>query len=175
MALKRIEPNVSDTTLVTRLHREYSDIDLKFLSRKGTIFEDGVRRGDIYKKKDVKAIDQSISNILTTDKGEKPFDPDFGSDLRRLLFELNTTITEYDVRRTVIHALERDEPRVEVLNVTVFDNGAGKEVPRGIDNVFFYSNGAVGDERYSLTVTAYCRIKNTGEEITSSVNMNRLR
>lgn len=175
MTLKRIEPGVSDKTLVTRIYRDYRDIDLKFASRKGTIFEDGVRRGDIYKRENIKSIDQSISNILSTNKGEKPFDPAFGSDLRRLLFELNTMISEDEVRETVIRSLERDEPRVEVLGVTLFDQGAAKEVPRGIDNVFYYSAANASDARYSLVVNVYCRILNTGEEITTSVNMNRLR
>lgn len=175
MTLKRIEPNVSDNPITTRISREYSDVDLKFMSRPGTVFEDGVRRGDIYTKKNLKSIDQSIANILTTNKGEKPFDPKFGSDLRRLLFELNTTIGEEFVRQIVIESLRRDEPRVEVIDVELFDEGAAQQVPRGIQDVFFYSSGHGGDERYSLIVTTKCRILNTGEEITTSVNMNRLR
>lgn len=175
MPLKRIEPEGSDVTLVTRLHREYRDIDLTFNRKPGTIFEDGKRRGDVYKKTDVKAIDQSIANILTTNKGEKPFDPGFGSDLRRLLFELNTTIAEDDVRQIVIRSLQRDEPRVEVLDVSIYDTGAEKTVPRGIDNVFFYASGNQGDDRYTMIVTAYCKILNTDQEIRTSVNMNRLR
>lgn len=175
MALKRIEPNVTDKTLVTRLNREYRDVDLKFMSRKGTIFEDGIRRGDVYKKENIRSIDQSIENILTTNKGEKPFDPKFGSDLIRLLFELNTTIGEEFVRQVVVESLRRDEPRVEVTNVEIFDAGAAEPVPRGISDVFFYSTGNVGEERYSLTITVRCKILNTGEEIVTSVNMNRLR
>lgn len=175
MALKRIEPNVSDKSLVAGINRPYRDIDLKFASKRGTIFEDGTRKGDIYKKEQVKSVDQSISNILTTNHGEKPFDPRFGSDLRRLLFELNTTIAEDDVRQTVIRSLERDEPRVEVRDVTLFDPAAEQQVPRGIDDVFFYSAATVGDDRYSLIVTVFCKILNTGEEVVTSVNMNRLR
>lgn len=175
MALKRIEPNVSDKTLTTRVHREYADIDLGFNRKAGTIFEDGVRRGDVFKKEAVKSIDQSISNILTTNKGEKPFDPGFGSDLRRLLFELNTTLAQDDVKQIVIRSLERDEPRVRVLDVTIFDLGAEREVPRGIDNVFFFSSSNSDDDRYSLSVTAHCIILNTGQEIKTSINMNRLR
>jgi len=175
MTLKRIEPDVTDKTLVTRVNREYRDLDIHFLSKMGTIFEDGIRRGDIYKKESIRSIDQSIGNILTTNKGEKPFQPKFGSDLRRLLFELNTTIGEEFVRQIVVESLRRDEPRVEVINVELFDGGADKQVPRGISDVFFYSTGHVGEERYSLSVTVHCKILNTGEDITTSVNMNRLR
>ena len=175
MTLKRIEPVSHDKELTTRMHREFKDLDLKFSRKPGTVFEDGVRRGDIYKKTNVKSIDQSIANILTTNKGEKPFNPKFGSDLRRLLFELNTTVSEDDVRKIVEDSLRRDEPRVEVLDVTLYDPGAAEMVPRGIDNVFFYNSGHGTDDRYTLIVNAYCRILNTGEEIVTSVNMNRLR
>lgn len=174
MALTRIQPNTDGTTLVTRLNRKYKDVDLNFSPRPGTLFDDGIRRGDIYKKEQVRAIDQSIQNILLTNKMEKPFDPKFGSDLRRLLFELDTTISEQQVSLVIESALREYEPRVEVLEVNLYDPGASKQVPRGIDNVFFYSTGG-GDERYSLVVTVVCKILNTGEEFSSQVNMSRLR
>ena len=174
MTLKRITPGLDDTTLITTVRRNFSDIDLKYYPKRGTVFEDGQRRGDIFKKEDVKSIDQSIQNILLTNHYEKPFDPFFGANLRRLLFELNTMIAEDDVEETVTRALERDEPRVEVLSVDVYDAGAAKQIPKGAPNVFFYANSGQSDH-YSLIVYVYCRIKNTGEEITTQVNMNRLR
>ena len=174
MALTRIQPNTDGTTLSTRIKKDFKDVDLNFSPRPGTMFDDGVRRGDIYKKEQLRAIDQSITNILLTNKFEKPFDPDFGSDLRRLLFELNTTVSEHDVSQTVIRALSNYEPRVEVIDVKIFDQGADKPVPRGIDDIFFYSTSG-GDERYSLLVTVVCRILNTGEELSTQVNLSRLR
>ena len=75
MALKRIEPGKSDGTLITTVAREYKDLDLSFAPKRGTMFEDGIRRGDVYKKEDIKAIDQSIQNILLTNRYEKPFNP----------------------------------------------------------------------------------------------------
>ena len=90
MAVKRIEPGVTDKTLVTTIHKNSVDLDLKFFARRGTMFEDGIRRGDVYKREDLKAIDQSIATILTTNWYEKPFQPKFGANLRQMLFELNT-------------------------------------------------------------------------------------
>jgi phage baseplate assembly protein W len=174
MPLKRIEPGRIDRTLTTTVSREYKDIDLSLTSKKGTMFEDGKRRGDIYKRFDLRAIDQSIQNILLTAKGEKPFDPDFGSNLRRLLFELNTSVTASMVENEIKSALRIYEPRVKVRDVKLYDNGAAREVPKGIDNIFFYSTGG-GDDRYSLTVTVVCEIKNTGQVVQAQVNMNRLR
>ena len=42
---------------------------------------------DIVSVKDKSAIIQSISALLLTKKGERPFQPDLGSDLRRALFQ----------------------------------------------------------------------------------------
>jgi phage baseplate assembly protein W len=174
MALKRITPGLSDTTLVTTIPKRYIDIDSSFARKNGTVFNDGVRRGDVYKKLDVKAIDQSIKNILLTNKGEKPFDPDFGADLRKLLFELNTTVSEPLFRDTIREAIVEYEPRVRVKDVVLYDPGADEQVPRGISDIFFYKTGT-GDNRYSLLVTVITEIRNTGQEVTSSINMNRLR
>ena len=176
MPLKRIQPGLSDTTLVTTVSKNYRDVDLSFASKRGTVFEDGVRRGDVFKKVDIRSIEQSVENILLTNKGEKPFQPRFGSDLRRLLFELNTMVTEPDVRRTVERALEFYEPRIEVLDVEIADLGAdNRKVPKGSANVFLYSTSKQGEMRYSLVITVIARIKNTGQEIATQVNMNRLR
>ena len=174
MAVKRIEPGVSDKTLVTTIHKNSLDLDLKFFARRGTMFEDGIRRGDVYKREDLRAIDQSIATILTTSYSEKPFQPKFGANLREMLFELSTMISESELNRIIKEQVELWEPRVEVLNVEAFDVGAGKPVPRGVSNVFFYSTNSDAD-RYSLIITVYSRIKSTGEEISTRVNMNRLR
>ena len=174
MALKRITPGLSDATLVTTVPDNYADVDLKYYPKRGTMFEDGQRRGDIFKKVDVKSIDQSIQNILLTNHYEKPFQPLFGANLRRLLFELNTLISADDVEETVREALIRDEPRVQVLSVDIYDLGEDKQIPKGAANVFFYAN-TNGSDRYSMLVNVHCRIKATGQEITTSVNMNRLR
>ena len=174
MAVKRIEPGVNDRTLVTTIHKNSLDLDLKFFARRGTMFEDGIRRGDVYKREDLKAIDQSIATILTTNYFEKPFQPKFGANLREMLFELSTMISESELNRIIKEQVELWEPRVEVLDVEAFDVGAGKPVPRGVSNVFFYNTNTDVD-RYSLIITVYTRIKSTGEEISTRVNMNRLR
>ena len=176
MALKRVTPGLSDTTLVTKVRRENRDLNAAFAPKPGTLFEDGVKRGDVYKREDVKAVMWSVENILLTDKLEKPFDPDFGGDLRRLLFGLNTEVSEGEVSGVVRQAIREYEPRVEVLDVTITDTTADKQVPRGIDNIFFYKlNSSNNDDRYSLTIDVTCRIVNTTIDFVTQVNMNRLR
>lgn len=175
MALKRITPGLSDTTLVTKVRRDNSDLNASFAAKPGTLFEDGVTRGDVYKKTDVNAVMWSVENILLTNNLERPFQPDFGADLRRLLFGLNTEVSEGEVSEYVTQAIRDFEPRVEVLDVTIFDPKEDKAVPKGIDNIFFYNSGRGGDERYTLVINVHCRIKNTPIDFTTKVNMNRLR
>ena len=174
MATRRIEPGVGDKSLFTTVQKDNKDLDLKFYARRGTVFEDGIRRGDVYKREDLKALDQSINTILMTNWYEKPFQPKFGANLRRMLFELDTMIAPIEMEEIIREQIERYEPRVEVLSIDIYDLGASKPVPRGISNVFYYST-SLDDSRYSLVITVYCKIKSTGQEISTKVNMNRLR
>jgi phage baseplate assembly protein W len=175
MALKRIQPGLKDNTLVTTVNRNYKDLDLFFQNKSGTVFEDGVRRGDIYKKVDIKAIDQSIKNILLTNWYEKPFQPFFGADLRRLLFELDTMVSEPDVRDLVTEAIEKWEPRVKVLGVDVYDPAEDEPVPKGVSNIFFYASARGEIKNHTLVIVVHGQIRNTGQEISTQVNMNRIR
>lgn len=65
------------------------------------------------------AISQSIKNIVLTDLGERPFQPDLGSEIGNSLFELSTTVpTDYIITR-VKNSIILNEPRVEVKDVEV--------------------------------------------------------
>ena len=175
MAIKRIEPGIKDTSLVTTVNKNYRDVDLTFGRKVGTEFSDGVQRGDIYKKIDIRAVEQSMKNILLTNFYEKPFQPFFGSDLRRMLFELDTMVSESDIDETIRFALRKWEPRVRVDDVEIFDPGAERMVPKGSSDVFLYADSRGDAQRHTLIVTVYATIRNTGQEIATRINMNRLR
>ena len=174
MAIKRVEPtNLNSATLSTTVNRNYRDIDLSFKNKNGTVFEDGVRRGDVYKKIDLRSVEQSMKNILLTNFYEKPFQPLFGADLRRLLFELDTMISEPQVRDLITRAILKWEPRVSIKKIDLFLPG-DEIVPKGISDIFYYA-ATSGTEAHTLMVVIYAEIKNTGQEIVTRVNMNRLR
>lgn len=61
---------------------------------------------------DVKAIDQSITNILATQKMTRFFNPEFGADLDSILFELNDLVTAAKMENWIVNAIERWDPRV---------------------------------------------------------------
>lgn len=174
MPIKRITPGISDTSLVTSTPREYKDVDLNFAAKRGTLFDDGSRKGDVYKKTDTSSVIQSVENILLTNHYDKPFQPLFGADLIRLLFELNTTVSEPKIESIVRKEIQKHEPRVRVVSVQVYDTGAEEMVPKGIENVFFFS-GSPGSKEHSLIIYVTVQIKNTNEQVRIPVNMNRIR
>jgi len=72
---------------------------------------------DLIAVKDNAAIVQSISNLLLTKKGERPFQPDLGSDLTKTLFEPLDYASSGLVRSEVLRVLRRYEPRIRVDSV----------------------------------------------------------
>ena len=75
--------------------------------------------GDIGKKTGAAAVKGAIVSILKTNFGERLFAPEFGSNLRGLLFEQMNPITEQRMRKKIEAAIARHEPRAEVLGITV--------------------------------------------------------
>jgi len=78
--------------------------------------------GDLVVKKDDAAIKQAIVNLLLTSKGERPFAPDLGSDLRRLMFEPLDVATAGEISSNIRETLSNYEPRISVLGVEVIAN-----------------------------------------------------
>lgn len=174
MALQRITPGLRTTTLVTGKTKFSSDIDLSFAAKPGvpTSYDsDRVGqdfKGDIYKKTDVSAILQSVENILLTNTQEKPFEPSFGGNLRGILFENASTISEPFMINLIEDELKRWEPRVTVRGVTFFDGG--NAISRG-------SSAITTTERNELSIRLELLVNNQGfeEEITTTILLNRLR
>ena len=77
---------------------------------------------DIIALKDIDAVKQSVKNLILTNHGERPFQPEIGSNITRLLFEPADTFTASAISREVKAVLKRFEPRVTNITVQVFDN-----------------------------------------------------
>ena len=80
---------------------------------------------DLVTVKDKVAIAQSISNLLQTNTGERPFNPDLGSGIRELLFEQADWGTAAIISGRVKECLIKFEPRIVVLSCNAspdFDN-----------------------------------------------------
>lgn len=68
---------------------------------------------------DVKAINNSIKNILMTPKGSLPGKPTFGSDIHRVIFSQLDVITRDTLRDVILNALLKWEPRINIDNIVV--------------------------------------------------------
>ena len=99
------------TEPIVARERSYTDIDFGFRANPVT--------GDIALKRDEQAVKQSVVNILSTNRGERPFDPDFGANIRNQLFENFDPIVGQLIDDDIRSALRNYEPRVRVLNVGV--------------------------------------------------------
>ena len=99
---------------VTAFETDYQDLDLKMKLHPAY--------GDVRPVKDVDAIKGSIKNILLTKRGERPFNPEFGCDLTKYLFEPVDIITTNMIKEEIIYSLTEHEPRVKVNNITVTDD-----------------------------------------------------
>ena len=75
--------------------------------------------GKLIIRKNSESIKQAIRNLVLTDKGERPFRPLFGSDIRSRLFDLYDPATESNITADVTLAIENYEERALLLGVGV--------------------------------------------------------
>jgi phage baseplate assembly protein W len=66
-------------------------------------------------------IKANLVNYLLTNRGERVFNPNFGADLRNLLFENVSDTTTEDLRERIQNDINSFFPEVQVKQV-VFDN-----------------------------------------------------
>ena len=74
---------------------------------------------DLIALKNTNAITRSVRNIIFTYPGEKPFDPEFGSQVSRMLFENIDPLNAIKIKREIRYSIDRYEPRVLLTNVEV--------------------------------------------------------
>jgi phage baseplate assembly protein W len=90
--------------------RAFKDLDLNFNAHP-------VRK-DVTKHVNEFAIINAIKNLILTNHYEKPFRPEIGSNIRRMLFENVDVIIAARLEREIVETIENFEPRVEVSKVT---------------------------------------------------------
>lgn len=74
---------------------------------------------DLVKLTEAEAIKNSIRNILFTNKGERLFNPEFGSDLKMYIYEQVTMIKAEEIRMNIQNQLRMFEDRIVNLSVEV--------------------------------------------------------
>ena len=91
--------------------RIYKDIDMSFTINPIS--------KDIGRKFDVQAVKQALRNLFLYQRGEKKFDPNFGSGIRELLFEPVDNVSASIMEKEIEVMISNYEPRVRVNNVIV--------------------------------------------------------
>ena len=111
----------------------YKDINITFKKHPVT--------DDVVVSRDASAIKQAIVNLLMTNKGERLMNPDYGSDIRRYLFEPLDYGTANQITGNIKSTIDTFEPRISVLNLRALpnmdDNGFDVEMTyeiRGTDD-----------------------------------------
>jgi phage baseplate assembly protein W len=75
------------------------------------------RRGGIALARDEQDIDQAIELILGTAPGERPMRPEFGCGVHDFVFDTIDANTIGRMEEAIREALDRWEPRIQVLDV----------------------------------------------------------
>lgn len=135
----------STTNNSKRSNRIYSDLDLNFGRNTVT--------SDVNKLTDVEAVKRSVRNLINTSHFERPFHPEIGSDVRRMLFEPMTPLTALNLQRKVNEVLSNFEPRIKLVQVLARPD--------------IYRNS------YHLTIMFY--VIGTSEPVTVEAFLERLR
>jgi len=102
---------------------------------------------------DVKAIKQSVLNILLTNHGERPFKPTFGANLRSYLFEPIDNVTIVLIANQIKEAITNWEPRVRVVDIKVSSKA----------------------DRNAIDISAEIKIIGTGDVVTIETSLERIR
>jgi phage baseplate assembly protein W len=71
---------------------------------------------------DLDAVKASVRNLVVTNFGERPFQPNIGSNVRGFLFEPADVFTIFGLKQNIEDVLLRYEPRVTDIIVQIEDN-----------------------------------------------------
>lgn len=96
---------------MVKVNREYRDLDLNF--------EAHPVLGDVNILKEAEAVKRSIRNLILTDNYERFFNPELGSGITQLLFELVSPITERRIVTAITDTIVTYEPRADLIDVDV--------------------------------------------------------
>lgn len=98
--------------------KRYADLDFSLRRLKNG----DATVGDIVPLTDIDAVKNCVKNIVQMQPYEKLFQPDFGSRVRGLLFDNVDAFTAIALRQEIKEAIQKYEPRVSQVSVSVTDN-----------------------------------------------------
>lgn len=108
----------------------YSDLDLTFNIHPV--------KQDLVMSINEKAVIRSVRNLVLTNHYERPFQSEIGSNVKKMLFEPITSLTENYVQREIYNVVTTFEPRAK--NVFVQVKGYPDENALRANIVFYIEN-----------------------------------
>jgi hypothetical protein len=97
--------------MANTLQNRYTDLDLTFTKHP--------IKKDIVLSVDDQAVIRSVRNLILTDHYDRPFHPEIGSNVRKMLFEPITPLTANYIQREIEDTIKNFEPRVSIEQVVV--------------------------------------------------------
>jgi phage baseplate assembly protein W len=101
-------------------------------------------RGLLHTQSGINQIKSDLLVLLLTNPGERVFLPDFGTPLKKLIFEQNDAALNIKARQMIAASIEQWEPRITVQQISVSNN---------IDNIQLNPNDARVDKDYILSIS----------------------
>jgi phage baseplate assembly protein W len=98
-------------TVVTQTLKRYKDLDLNFQVHP--------IKKDINKTLDERAVIYAVKNLILTNHYERPFHPEIGSNLNKLMFENMDSITVSVMRKEFEQVIKNFEPRVNIKEIEI--------------------------------------------------------
>lgn len=97
--------------MATSIQNRYSDLDLTFTMHPIS--------KDVVLSIDDQAVIRSVRNLILTNHYERPFHPEIGSNVRKMLFEPISPLTANYLQREIEDTIKNYEPRVKLQQVIV--------------------------------------------------------
>ena len=99
---------------VQRVSKPFKDIS--------ATFQTNPLNSDLIALNNSNAISRSIRNLILTVPGDKPFQPDLGSEVYESLFDQLDQITATSIQSQIENTIIKYEPRVKLSSVDVKSN-----------------------------------------------------
>lgn len=118
----------------------YSDIPLSFTPNPIT--------GDVTPVGNERAVKNALINLLRTPIGSKPFDPEYGSNIDRYIFEPADSITESELNEEIATTVKKFEPRVKLTAIETSIEDYGIDI-----RLEYYVVNVPGQQVLETTIT----------------------
>jgi phage baseplate assembly protein W len=98
----------------------YKDLPLDFTPHPVT--------GDVRPITNEVAVRRSLSNLINTTKGSRPFMPDYGSSVKNYLFSRNGAFTLYELKNSLRRDIEKYEKRISLRDIKISYSDDGFDI-----------------------------------------------